>query len=381
MAEKKHILQIVFHALILLGLLFQLQEVSINFFKYETVSVISIIMPEEDKLQKYFNLCIENKNIIDYKKFNEYVSNEKIDLNGRPEGYFLFNLTLNQRFNFTSKFKHILFRGFDISFIYGIYMCYQKKQTDNQIIFAFNNENISSMYSFFSLEYPNINFERRQNVVFKSNGNSVFTFSSSSHHIIRLASPYSDDCRRYEHGRYYYKASCENIKYIETRNEVYPRMTVTDADDKYLNYSISRTFKDVNYDACNRDAKLKDDCNSHAIFTYYEPRDMASDTRYTFGLFSDNSNIASSNVESIPKIGNIDFVTYIFGALGTWIGFSFIQLDPLNVTMKWRNKNENYNFLKRSEFKSHVTLFRIETMKNSYKINRIENILKGRNRI
>ena len=36
-----------------------------------------------------------------------------------------------------------------------------------------------------------------------------------------------------------------------------------------------------------------------------------------------------SKIRSQIKIDDVDFVTYIFGALGTWFGFSFLMINPL----------------------------------------------------
>lgn len=34
-------------------------------------------------------------------------------------------------------------------------------------------------------------------------------------------------------------------------------------------------------------------------------------------------------IKSKPRIDNIDYVTYIFGAFGAWLGFSFISINPV----------------------------------------------------
>ena len=58
-------LHAIFYAAILSGLIWQITEISVNFFKYETVSVIKVIMPEDDKVPKYFNLCVNNFEVVD----------------------------------------------------------------------------------------------------------------------------------------------------------------------------------------------------------------------------------------------------------------------------------------------------------------------------
>lgn len=53
-------------------------------------------------------------------------------------------------------------------------------------------------------------------------------------------------------------------------------------------------------------------------------------------------------MESKPRIDNIDYVTYIFGALGSWFGFSFIQLNPVGIFLQRRDitiSNHNTNNL------------------------------------
>ena len=52
------------------------------------------------------------------------------------------------------------------------------------------------------------------------------------------------------------------------------------------------------------------------------------------------SNVPSQRIVSRPKIENIDYMTYILGALGSWIGFSFIRLNPVNKFLRRIDKVE-----------------------------------------
>lgn len=103
--DTEIILHAIFYAAILAGLIWQITEISVNFFKYETVSVVNVIMPEDDNVTKYFNLCVVNFQVADHSALSDYLKEKKIVLRSKDlETFFVYNLTLRERFKLTKKF-------------------------------------------------------------------------------------------------------------------------------------------------------------------------------------------------------------------------------------------------------------------------------------
>lgn len=53
---------------------------------------------------------------------------------------------------------------------------------------------------------------------------------------------------------------------------------------------------------------------------------------YIFNVQDDAD--ASYNVKSKPRTDDIDYVTYILGALGSWIGFSLIGINSIPYSIE-----------------------------------------------
>ena len=92
----------------------------------------------------------------------------------------------------------------------------------------------------------------------------------------------------------------------------------------------------------------------------------------TFVLDTD----ASFSVISKPKIDDIDYVTYILGALGSWIGFSFIGINPIphlfekegvNYAISHKSCHSNIKFIRRELIQS-----KRESIKMKQELNRIK---------
>ena len=78
------------------------------------------------------------------------------------------------------------------------------------------------------------------------------------------------------------------------------------------------------------------ECFLKLFFTNYEKRKLSqqinNDKRLNFRLTYDYD--PSFVIESKPRIDNTEYVTYIFGALGSWVGFPFILINPVPYLMR-----------------------------------------------
>ena len=116
----------------------------------------------------------------------------------------------------------------------------------------------------------------------------------------------------------------------------------------------------------------KNECDSETIFTQIvaknSNRTEPNESHYFFH-FGD-SNQPSTVVTSNAKIIFVDLITYIFGALGTWIGFSFLQLNPVphfiainndKAALGWKNTYRNIISRVRTHENNTRTVFRLHT--------------------
>lgn len=60
--------------------------------------------------------------------------------------------------------------------------------------------------------------------------------------------------------------------------------------------------------------------------------------RGLFLLFESDVNV-SYYIESKPRIDNIDYDTYVLGAMDSWLGFTFLMLNPVLYCMKIKPSN------------------------------------------
>ena len=161
------------------------------------------------------------------------------------------------------------------------------------------------------------------------NNSQEYVITSNSFTISKLIAPYTDNCFNYP-----------DIG-LESRNEA---IALCDSNATHLafrkvvrkNDPEHSSYKQKNENETNCDqSKFKVDCDQNLFIT-----NLAIDN-YPEDVEAANSSIefpvdtqASFGVMSQPRIDNIDFVTYILGALGSWIGFSFTGVNPVPFFMK-----------------------------------------------
>ena len=151
-----------------------------------------------------------------------------------------------------------------------------------------------------------------------------------------MQSPYADHCISYQDIGYADRNDalyrCENEK-VEQSGGVSDSAIIARSDiDSYKNLTYGfpvdiECCKDIwKYFACNE--------------IIFQTRINLNEDYGTFpGLFLgfDDNKEASTRMVSKPRIDNIDYVTYILGALGSWIGFSFIGINPIPWILKYHD--------------------------------------------
>ena len=163
-----------------------------------------------------------------------------------------------------------------------------------------------------------------------------------SFYMRRLKSPYSDDCIDFEKYNFSNRNHAINSCNISEQNQtkISELRLVTINDTNLLNSKVSKS-RDIP-DSCKKFDR--DACFEHAIFTQ-----ILSSAKYVsvghpvYRIYIRPSTHPSFKIKSEPKIHPIDIATYVLGALGSWIGFSFLHLNPIPMIVKLRDRFSNSN--------------------------------------
>lgn len=170
-----------------------------------------------------------------------------------------------------------------------------------------------------------------------------------SFYMRRLKMPYSDNCIDFEKynfsNRYHAIYSC----FITELNipKISKYRVVRENDSHLLDHYIS-TSENISTDCKIYD---RDACNEHAIFTK-----ILSIGKYktvgepVYRIYVRPSIHPSFRIVSKPRIDGIDIVTYVLGALGSWIGFSFLQMNPFPFLLKIKENNPLMNLMNEFHF-------------------------------
>lgn len=107
-----------------------------------------------------------------------------------------------------------------------------------------------------------------------------------------------------------------------------------------------------------------DDCDEEITFTNIVKKLPTTNPAYdrTLEIWQFLSMEPSYEISNQVKIENVDFITYIFGAAGTWFGFCFLMMNPvILIDMFYQQKdkintNENSIVGKDEEWKASAEL-------------------------
>lgn len=82
-----------------------------------------------------------------------------------------------------------------------------------------------------------------------------------------------------------------------------------------------------------------EDCEEKDVFTHLKYSEVNSSYPRHFRLKQVLSNNPSYVISNQVEIENVDYVTYIFGASGTWFGFCFLMINPVILIDLFSKKN------------------------------------------
>lgn len=364
----------IFYCILFSGLIWQVTQISINFFQFDTSKDIKVIMPEESGWKKkVFNLCFDNEDILNYESYlkllmkkaelsknRTYLENynrigPKMYLNWieskdkkETKKAFIRELTARERFSIAYNLSVITVGKSDlpnqitpgwydpIEFILGEKFCYQINRSFQAFVNSKSIENVTTIYVSIGRKFNHVMTDYRKFLEIQEMDRNVsrIQITSYSYRISRLKWPYVDDCVNYPNIGYVDKLdaiiSCSLYNQISdyqyTKLSLSHKKPVTESDYSIMNYTIQT--KGDNSDCKKKFVNVE--CNQHSFFTQLHGKPSSQIIRpITLSIVFKKDVDPSFVIESKPRIDDIEFVTYILGALGTWLGFSFIILNPI----------------------------------------------------
>lgn len=284
------------------------------------------MMPGDEQVDLYLNVCFRNIEAINYSRLVDYANSNNLSM--MDHRVLEYSTKFKNRFEISYKFDELSERlYFSISrYIHPPNICYQVQGIGQEFDIKRNIiNNVTFIQVGYSLGYPNIhdydNFVSLYNIGVLETKEVVA--KQNTFVIKKLEYPYTDNCL------YYTKIDIEKLFIqctIDKYNALGRSIYVSEYESKYENL----TYSDSTI-GCSEITPDNDKCDRVAIFSYIQKEDIEHSN-----LGNDYINIAGDwgdlpqfVIQSKPRIDNIDYVTYIFGTFGSWIGFSFLMLNPI----------------------------------------------------
>ena len=225
---------VIYHALCVPGLIWQVVQISVNFFEFDIVKDINVIMPDEMKYQdRVLYICFNSFETFDHEKYieklyekarNEEISRIRIQQidDRETKNPLILTLTIQERFQLSNK---RIFRETFEAFIIGWRMCLHTKRY--YLVPQSELQNVTEIYLSLGKKLPYFDSRRCVSLtnLKKENMKIRFEIMSSSFIVEKLKKPYKDNCIDYTQQNYVDQidaiASCMDTKLREEYNGSY----------------------------------------------------------------------------------------------------------------------------------------------------------------
>lgn len=332
-------LNLVYKSLCLAGLLYQVVQISVNYFQFDVVTNIAIIVPKLTHDAMGINLCF-----LVHQMNNESIWNRLVRERYKSGDGYTFveqSLTLRDRFNMAIP-PNELFpehgEKVNIFITSGLY-CYQIRKTKVGELFTVKGsylQKVQFLSTSMSELLPNADLKQ---AVFQTGSiiwNETVTFFWISYQyfaIEKLQWPFIDNCFDYTQIGFDNQmdaiAKCFESTLL-SKNHVYGHFIYQESDERFMNSSTTIDEDDrMKIKECESKFILED-CKTKHIFIQTQLQRMTGvNINSQFIIATKGAHAPSQKIVSKPRIDHVDFVTFIFGTLGTWIGFSFVLINPI----------------------------------------------------
>lgn len=252
----------IFRSLRLSGLIWQITQISINFFQFDIIKDINVVMPEDSiEVEKFLYICFENSELLSYDRYIDMLESK-----GKTNGIFkilskqkdvtsgkrmiLQILTIDERFGVSNNITRMLddsvigHFGDTVQFILGRKMCYQiQTQSAYPAILKTFLTNVSSIGVSKSRRLPLFDNRRLLSLSYfgSQNTSTEISLTSYTFSFQRSISPYVEHCIDYNQTRYRSRlgaiVTCENQKVL-TKNQL-SELKIIRRSERNSNYTIN----------------------------------------------------------------------------------------------------------------------------------------------
>lgn len=290
-----------------------------NFFLFDVIRDVNVKMPEEiNRTGLALNICFQNGEVLDEEKFIAYLAsignNVSYALNQEKKRYKTHKvrtIRVKHRFGMVSSIFRER-RNIETRFLYGPLLCYRFKSKAMIALTKKYMTNVTAMYLSVESKEPNFDYGRLVTVTDMGSisESQLIEAETYSYTFYRLEWPYVDTCTKER----------RNVS-IQVINGVLPGNRAIYENAGYGNLTVATKMDEVTttYNLCSQVIYLTQ-ASSHTADAFREPLVVVRVVK---------GGEPSFDIESKPRIDNIDYVTYILGAMGSWLGFTFIGINPV----------------------------------------------------
>ena len=314
-------------------------KISVNYFKFKVVTNIKLIQPEEVKIEKYFNFCFSITEFYNQTQFDKIIQKRTfLELNKQLTIAELLSIAVNPE----DLFQHAhggkrMHRMSNIS-VFALTpssICYQirdKHKDDLILITGDYSSKVRLITVSLSNAIPDVDANRfRSFLIFPKEGTSSYIMLTSfDYYISKLKYPYSDNCFNYSDTGYYDRLDAINYCYNNvTGKYVLPNVNIFSSDTQFYNSTVG-VHNESAENEC-REIFFRSDCNRNITYTRSTLTYM--DTKGARSVLGgkERSQNPSFVIFSKSRINLVDYVTLVLGTVGTWLGVSFLSLNPIPV--------------------------------------------------
>ena len=362
----------IFYALCLSGLICQVVQISMNYFQFDVVPDIKIILPEESIARRNLSLtaCIASAKIA--KK--TLLARMKLKYGAN---FTIQSMTMQERFGVAIRGNEILGNESVTELIWRRYHCYVLRNVGVMSYRMKHSYVKDATYVRLQLSrsFPEIDLAmHRAFDDLKTDSNSAL-LELSTYFIHKLPFPYIDNCVNYDtlgmSNQRFATRQCV-IAGEKNRSNRYPNNAIAPYEHTVLRYRQANDNFMLDKE-CKKTCEGYGDCYSELVLTQiFSKKSEYTNTGYIV-IWVDYGHLASYDINSKPRIDPIDFVTYILGAFGSWLGFSFLGCNPIPYFLK--TKEENGKSLRNGEDSVAVARLRNRVNVGENKIKQIELML------
>lgn len=379
------------HSACLCGFIWQITEISIVYFNYDTVSSVILIMPGKEEA-KAINICFRvdefYNNETMFRLFHEraYSLFYKPDFNdyGDIKRSVLYDFTISDMFDVTYDFDEIFYiyskqlrsnnAYYVVKFIYSHYVCYHifANLKDNNTIpyvgkIAYDGGDINTRALNIQHEpyfYVDILNAARDNLTKVRDTYAVLTprnvlpwiefyttprietssdekyysrmLSGQTYSNERLSFPYADDCISYATLGFVDRNDaineCINDDLVYYHKQIYDKKVFRHGV-KMKSYSYRSTYYTNRTKCTERYPRI--DCHSENVLTHiYRFKAHVSNEEYDRNIPSWHTDFMirvgdkpSFEMRSLEKMESILYICYVLSAIGIWFGISFLDFN------------------------------------------------------